>query len=196
MLWHQVPGWFDFQDIYDNAVKKASSTSHFVELGVAFGRSAIYMAAGIKASGKPIRFDAIDTWKPENWPQVMRHQNIFADGQKFRELAAKHGGLQQAFEWYAKECGVLDFINIIQSDQIEASTSYSPASLDLVFLDTCHTEQGTRDAITAWLPKIKPGGTFAGHDFVDHWPGVVKAVKALLPGAKKQRSSFIWQVPV
>jgi predicted O-methyltransferase YrrM len=192
--WRDVPGWFDFDDIYDEAIAAApedwrgGAPSRFVEIGVAYGKSTIYLAQAIRASGKPIHLDVIDLWAPD-W-------NREAAG-VIGDLVRAFGSARAAFEWYAEECGVRGLISAVQSDQLEPATlaRYAPASLDLVFLDTCHTRKGTAAAILAWLPKVRPGGIFAGHDFVEQWPGVVEAVRDVLPGATKRRSSFFWRVP-
>lgn len=193
--WRTVPGWFDFQDIYREAVAGVAWTpsltaARFVEIGVAFGRSAIFMAEEIRASRKRIAFDAIDSWLPEDGtPGDARTID------PLRELAAACGGMLRAFEWYAAECGVREYINAVQEDSLRASKFYVDGSLDLVFLDSSHRYAETRAEIAAWLPKVRPGGVFAGHDFTPAWPGVVRAVGEMLPGAVRRRSSFFWRVP-
>jgi len=37
--------------------------------------------------------------------------------------------------------------------------------IDFIFLDASHRNPNDRDNIDFWLPKIKPGGTFLGHDW-------------------------------
>lgn len=201
MNWRDVPGWFDFQDIYDEAVAEASweRPAHFVEVGAAFGRSTIYMADKIRQSGKvTIAFDAVDIWVARDVVADRPHDDPEARALRryLRDLCVIHGGMLEAFQHFVRECGVTDNINVIRCDQILVTKLYyQPASLDFVFLDTCHTEEGTRAAITAWLPKIRPGGIFAGHDFVPGWPCVVAAVKALLPDAVARGNSFYWRAP-
>jgi hypothetical protein len=43
------------------------------------------------------------------------------------------------------------------------------------------------------LPKIKPGGVIAGHDYHPEWPGVVKAVNEAFGGDYKYDwAEVIW----
>jgi hypothetical protein len=59
---------------------------------------------------------------------------------------------------------------------VDASKLYEDESLDFVFLDADHSYEGVRSDIEAWLPKVKRGGIFAGHDFAHYFPGVMRAV--------------------
>ena len=60
-----VPGWInDAEFIYSDMVDKAQDGFHFVEIGVLLGQSTTRMAELIKASGKKIKFDAIDLFWP------------------------------------------------------------------------------------------------------------------------------------
>lgn len=49
--------------------------------------------------------------------------------------------------------------------------------LDLVYLDGNHEYESVKEDIAIWLPKIKPGGVIAGHDFNTLCPGVIQAVQ-------------------
>ena len=40
-------------------------------------------------------------------------------------------------------------------------------SLDFVYVDANHSYQGALEDMLAWFPKIRPGGLFAGHDYLD-----------------------------
>ncbi len=61
------------------------------------------------------------------------------------------------------------------ADQCDAARMV-PEICDLVFLDADHRTEPTRAAIRAWLPKVRPGGILAGHDY--DWPSVAEAVAA------------------
>ncbi len=47
----------------------------------------------------------------------------------------------------------------------EASNVVPDASLDFVFIDADHSYEGCKADIRAWMPKLKPGGLLAGHDY-------------------------------
>ena len=40
-------------------------------------------------------------------------------------------------------------------------------SLDFVYLDARHHYEGIKEDIESWFPKVKAGGLFCGHDYLD-----------------------------
>jgi predicted O-methyltransferase YrrM len=50
-------------------------------------------------------------------------------------------------------------------ESVSAAATYADGSLDFVFIDAAHDYQSVVDDIRAWGPKMKPGGTLAGHDY-------------------------------
>ena len=51
---NEIPGWFAFKDLYDEAVNKAPYGANFVEIGTWFGKSTNYLAKKIVESKKDI----------------------------------------------------------------------------------------------------------------------------------------------
>jgi predicted O-methyltransferase YrrM len=77
----------------------------------------------------------------------------------------------------------------------DAARHFDDASLDVVFVDGDHTAEGVRADITAWLPKLKPGGVLCGHDYLHPtYPGVQELVDQLLPDRSLVPDSTIWAV--
>lgn len=80
-----------------------------------------------------------------------------------------------------KRCApFMDRCRIIKDWTTAAANEVADGSLDFVFIDADHSEQGCRADIAAWAPKLKPTGWIMGHDI--NWPGVRAAVDDLLPG--------------
>lgn len=173
MTWDQIPGpgEFDFADIYRAAVERAGRDAHFVEVGSYYGRSVAFLATQVKLTDKRIRVDAVD---------------IFA--YKPRQNAS-------TFRTVMNLCGLDDVVRLVELDAVRAAATYADGSLDFVYLDGDHTYRGTRDAIRAFLPKMKPGGELAGHDYSADYPGVKAAVKLFLGGALLQGRSYRYCVP-
>lgn len=56
----------------------------------------------------------------------------------------------------------------------EAADFFPDRGFDLVYVDGDHTLEGVTKDLSAWIPKIKPGGIFCGDDY--DWDGVRQAV--------------------
>lgn len=64
-------------------------------------------------------------------------------------------------------------------------------AFDLVFIDAEHNYESVKFDIANYLPKLSLNGIICGHDFSNEHPGVVQAVKELLPNYKLTGNS-IW----
>lgn len=77
----------------------------------------------------------------------------------------------------------------IHGDSKEVGRRWEYGPVDLVFVDGGHQYHEAAGDITIWLPRIKPGGIMAVHDYektVKVWLGVNEAVKELLVGKFEQ----------
>ncbi len=162
--WSQIPGWFDYQTLYDAAVERVPSAGALVEVGSWLGRSTAYLAAKIKQSGKSLRFYTVDHTLGSNEPEHAAAVN------------AAGGNFAGALVNNLVQCGVFDAVVPILTSSLEASRLFAAGSLDFVFLDAAHDYASVRDDIAAWWPKIAPGGMLAGHDYQPDWPEVIRAV--------------------
>merc|ERR1712003_19845 len=52
---------------------------------------------------------------------------------------------------------------------------------DLIFVDADHSEEGVVADLAAWIPRVRPGGIVAGHDYLTADGGVARAVHRNLP---------------
>jgi predicted O-methyltransferase YrrM len=168
--WEQIPGWFNWSDLYDKFVAEAEGITKVVEIGVWQGRSTAYLAHLIEQSGKPIFFYAFDTF--EGSPE----HNADIDAMKQRGTSLENIARQNLID-----CGVADHVRILKQASVEGAKRFENGTLDLVFIDGDHGHEAVKADILAWLPKLKPGGLIAGDDYSPHWPGVVQAVDELLP---------------
>jgi hypothetical protein len=53
----------------------------------------------------------------------------------------------------------------IKSGSAAAAVNFADQSVDFVFIDADHVYDRVKEDILAWLPKVKPGGIIAGHDY-------------------------------
>ena len=143
-------GMFTYPNLYKTMVEKFNSGSHFVEIGCWKGQSASFMGVEINNSGKQIKFDCVDHWSD-------------VEGCPGPDIWVQSGKLFEKFMSNTEK--VKHIITPIRSMSVDAAKTYQDDSLDFVFIDGDHSYNGCKEDILAWLPKMKDGSIFAGHDY-------------------------------
>lgn len=188
MGWQDIPGWVDdhLERVYRDAVAGAREDAVFVEIGVAFGKSAALMAEILEGSGRrDIRFHVVDNWRVESWLE-----------RDCGALLHAHGSFYDAF------CAMMnrhaptawDLIDTIhRCDSTAASTLFEARSVDFVFVDGDHSRTGVLADLGAWVPKVRPGGLIAGHDHTPSHPGVEEACLAYFGPGRYEVTGSCWR---
>lgn len=166
--WDRVPGFFDFHRVYADAVRQAKDEAVFVEIGTLVGRSTCYFAQEILLSGKAISFYAVDT---------CRGSPTDSTG---REIAPAMGG-SYAGELHRNilSCGLGGVVVPIVTESKRAAKLFPPGGVDFCFIDGDHSYASVMDDLAAWWPKIKPGGSLAGHDYRQTAPWLIDVTRAV-----------------
>ena len=173
--------WFSYPDLYKSMVEKFPSGSKFVEVGSWKGKSSAYMAVEIANSNKNIEFYCVDIWESsleyENHEETSMLYEIFLNNMK----------------------PVESYYTPLKMKSLDAVSRFGDHSLDFVFIDASHEYENVKADIIAWLPKIKPGGVLAGHDYYvdgpDWKPGVKRAVNEEFSEFESKYNCWIFQVP-
>jgi len=135
-------GWCDFEPLYKHEINRVHSKATFVEIGTYHGQSARFMADQIQASGKDIDFYTIDKKSQQ------LHKGILVP-------------TGSAFDIQNNK-----FVQMINSDSVEASKLFGDKTIDFLFIDGDHTNPKFEQDLLHWDPKIKLGGVIAGHDYL------------------------------
>lgn len=168
--------WFTYPNLYKSIVERFPSGSKFVEVGCWKGKSSAYMTVEIINSRKKIDFCCVDTWEGSK-----EHQEEF--------------DLKNLYDVFLQNMlPVKDFYTPMRMTSIEASKNFEDKSLDFVFIDASHEYEDVKDDIKHWLPKIKSGGVFAGHDYAPSF-GVYRAVNEMLPGVFETEQCWVYNIP-
>lgn len=181
--WTEIPGWFEWRSGQEEAVQRFAAGSRFVEVGNYLGRSLCSLAEVVQKSGKRIGVIGIDT---------CRGSGIEGPRAKdYHGAAVAEGGGTFAGTLHRNiiHCGFADFVSLIVSDSLTASTFFPDRSIDWVHLDARHDRENLTADIGAWLPKVKRGGWLSGDDYDPvKWPDVVATIRDVLPGAQSWSS--------
>lgn len=140
----------------------------FAEIGV--DRGAMVKRVLRAVGGEMHEYWAIDRFA---WPSWRAYKNADPAGQELR------------YEIVCRMMTYFPILHVVRMDAAKSAKLFRDGYFDAVFLDAGHVYQTTAKEIDAWLPKIKKGGVFAGHDYgFEHSKGVTRAVNEKFPNAK------------
>lgn len=131
-----------------------------VEVGVAFGGH----SEAILSTGVVDKLFGVDSYRhrdgyddPMNLPQPV-----------FDRLAQRVIDRLKAFG---------ERFELVREDSVPAGVRFEDGSLDFVYLDADHSEEGVSADLCTWAVKVREGGVIAGHDYGHRdFPGVKRAV--------------------
>lgn len=171
---HDVHGWLNDPSWITRCIGRIPDGGQYLEVGCWQGKSAIHAAKQVQLSGKKITVWSVDTF--EGSPDETAHQYMIE--------SLPEGGLHRVAQENIKRHGVHEIVKLVKGESTRVAEHFEDGSLDAVFLDGGHSYGAVYADVMAWLPKVKPGGILAGDDYHEgEFPGVVRAVKELLPKA-------------
>lgn len=175
--------WFTYPVLYSRFISEMPSCDGvFVEVGCWKGKSVAYLAVEAINSGKQVMIYAVDTWAGSANEEC--HQ---------KDPHVVAGTLYDLFLENVSE--LRKVISPMRMKSTEAAATFPDRSVDIVFIDAAHDYDSVCADINAWLPKVRPGGYLAGHDYP--WSpdgGVKRAVDELL--GEVEVTEGCWVFPV
>lgn len=157
MTWQNIQGdMFDFAAYYDKTSAGLPAFSRIAEVGVANGKSAIYLAEKLVELGKDFEFYFIDNMDYGGAKQITEIvKNISASG-----LGKK--------------------ITLLPVGSLDAAASFNDNFFDFVFLDSSHEYKQTKAELILWMQKVKDSCFLSGHDYY-LYDEVKMAILELIP---------------
>ena len=122
----------------------AQDCSLIIEVGTFLGASACTMLGAMPPHGRLVTIDTFSGAIFTDWP-----------GEKVMAYAAKRLECWRAEGRATVICG----------DSVGTARLFADGVADMVFLDGAHDYDSVMADIRAWLPRIRPDGWLAGHDF-------------------------------
>ena len=164
----------DFHAFYRGVAEKLPDGARIVEVGVADGHSAIYLAETMADLGKKFKLYMVEN------------------------LA--YGGSEQANTVIRNivRSGLGEHIDFMQISSLDASCKWPDNWAHFVFLDSSHTYEQTKAEIRLWHHKVMWNGILAGHDYNEEaGEGVKRAVDEVAPFAEHvitEKGLGVWKI--
>ncbi|MDD5649605.1 MAG: class I SAM-dependent methyltransferase [Candidatus Nanoarchaeia archaeon] len=138
---------FNFQDVYEDAIKQSRQNGILIEVGSWIGQSIAFLAVEAINSQKNLTVISIDAFigNAHNGNEITTYPQL--------DLFRKN--LEPIWK---------DLIVIKSLSHLGASY-FLDNTIDFVFIDADHSLDAVRRDLNCWWPKICVGGTMAGHDF-------------------------------
>jgi len=161
--WKQIGGdMFDFPSFYEwiSSTLKTHNNgiANLAEVGVADGKSSIFLAEAFANKGKSFNLrmiDNLDYGKSDQLYEIIKN---------------------------VQRSGLGESIQILPYESTVAASKLPNELMHFVFIDASHKYEETKADIRAWWPKMMPDSILAGHDFTaEENPEVAKAVREVIP---------------
>jgi predicted O-methyltransferase YrrM len=148
-------GMFDYPEFYDFVAERMPPVCRLAEIGVAHGRSGIYLAEKLEELGRDYQLHLIDNW---SYGQQHQYEDI--------SQHVLQSGVREAY--------------LITADSLEATKGFEDRSLHFAFIDASHRREDVVADIRLWRYKVRRDGILAGHDASSS--GVRAALRETIPG--------------
>lgn len=156
----ELRGWSDdILPFYKAIAHELPNPCRVVEVGSAYGRSAIFLASVLLELGHGTQSEIymVDAWGGGWFSECLPSLATFATPRE------------------------LELLRPIRATSNKARAMFWAHELDMVFIDGDHSRIGCASDLETWFPAVKMAGIFAGHDYdPGAHPGVVEAVDAFL----------------
>ena len=152
-----IPGWFS-GPCQTESIRLLHKYNHpdciGVEVGCLHGRSSYAISVAINKG----KLYCIDLWDGRQ-----THDPGFSEDDVIKHNLPR-SGMVNTIDVFLKNVATRKNIIPIHGGSPEIAQDWT-MPIDFIFLDASHENPNDRDNIDFWLPKIKPGGMFLGHDW-------------------------------
>jgi len=97
---------------------------------------------------------AIDCWLDD---KIIAHN----------DMLYTQGELDAQYENFKAEMSDKPFVKIHRGYSFDVAKEYPDEFFDFIYIDADHTYEGVKRDLKDWYPKMKAGGVFCGHDYVN-----------------------------
>jgi predicted O-methyltransferase YrrM len=145
--------YFNFHDFYRLMATRLGKSSYptAIEIGVFDGASVAFLANELKNLSSHFIIYAVDLWETApsfGYDELPMTIQVWDD-----------------FQTRLEKDGLKPYVSPIKMPSVQAAMQFEDNTFDLVFIDANHTYPAVVNDLKAWIPKVKPGGIIAGHDY-------------------------------
>ena len=161
--YQSIEGWFNMEAQYLELLNHCPDGGTFVELGCFKGKSTSFIVTEIINQKRDVSFYAVDSFEGST------------NSSDAKEVEAYNGirNIENDFKNNTKH--LYNYFFTYKELSHQAADNFNNKDVDVIFIDAGHSYEAVKKDIEAWLPKMKPNGIIAGHDY-NSWAGVKKAV--------------------
>lgn len=127
-----------------------------IEVGVQEGVFANY----ILKKCPNLKLYLLDCWQ-------MQDQNVYFDISN----VDNNDQAQCLLKTIINNADYFDRVRIIKEFSDQAVEFFNNNFFDFIYIDANHSYESVKNDLIKWFPKLKSGGLFAGHDYVNGWHG-------------------------
>jgi hypothetical protein len=140
------------RDQIPDTLNRRGLTGIGVEVGVKQGRYSEFLLRHWQGA----KLISVDSWRESSDGAYVDNANVPQPEQEafYEEARRRLGPFGERSE-------------IWRTTSLEAARRIGDGELDFVYLDARHDEHSVLEDLEAWYPKLRPGGVFAGHDYLD-----------------------------
>jgi predicted O-methyltransferase YrrM len=149
----EIEGYFSEKEgMFYHSMVKDIKGGKIAEIGSWKGNSASFI--GRTANRNDTELNCVDWWTGSlDWEQERRRKIEKQD-------------IESEFRNNMEERGIK--VNVLKGTSVDGAKHFEDGTLDLVFIDASHDFDSVWGDISAWYPKLKPGGTLSGHNYDSH----------------------------
>jgi predicted O-methyltransferase YrrM len=135
---------------FGNLLNRLGLHGNGIEIGVAEGDFSTILLQTSRLQ----KLYLLDTWQEQE--DYEDSNNV-----KQKEQEDRYFSVLARMEQYGRR------VTVIRADANVAHEYLLNEDFDFVYVDADHSYEAVKRNLSDWYPKIKPGGIFAGHDYID-----------------------------
>jgi hypothetical protein len=147
-----MSGFLKSRDEFGILLKELNLNGNGIEIGVANGKFSKILLANTALT----KIFLLDAWKEFDIKEYNDKTN------------AEQAEQDSRYQLVLKDMSVYgERITVIRKDSRDAFKDFADDFFDFIYIDANHAYEHVKTDIKNWYPKLKVGGVFAGHDYMD-----------------------------